>query len=153
MALAVKDALIAVWIVGEEELVQGLERPRRDGDGGRTSVEMSKSGIYLCQVAAKIHGIQLDSELPFPQWDNGGGSTCIFVVVDESWYRIRILVIVEEIRSFFKDLSSLVLCPSNSGRKCNSRVRVAANRAQLLDTGCQWGFVDLRLDVEVGDHT
>lgn len=124
VALAVEDALVTVWIVGQEVLVQTLQRPFLNGDGRSAFVERAEGAVEDGLVASEVHRVELEDELALAQRHNGVWLLGIFEVVQECRERVRILVVLEKLRCLLKDMGSLILRPVDSNSVHDARIGV-----------------------------
>lgn len=124
VALAVEDALVTVGIVGEEVLVQALQRPFLNGDGRSAFVERAEGAVEDGLIAPEVHRIKLEDELALAQRHNGVWLLGIFEVIQERRERVRILVVLEKVRGLLKDMRGLILCPVDSDCVHDARVGV-----------------------------
>lgn len=124
VALAVEDALVPVGVVGEEVLIQALQRPFLNGDGRSAFVERAEGAIEDGLVASEVHSVELEDELALAQWHNGIWLLGIFEVIQQCRERVRILVVLEKFRGLLKHMGSLILCPVDSNSVHDARVGV-----------------------------
>lgn len=124
VALAIEDALVTVGVVGEEVLVQALQRPFLDCDGRSAFVERAEGAVEDGLVASEVHGVELEDELALAQWHNGVWLLRIFEVIQQCRERVRILVVLEKVCGLLKDMRGLILCPVDSNCVHDARVGV-----------------------------
>lgn len=124
MALSIENALISVWIVGEEILIHGLQCPSFECDRSCSLVELFKGGIDLGHVTSEVHRIQLQSEFSLSEWYDRAGVAGILVIVQKGRESIGVLIVVEEVYGLFEDLSSLVLAPGYRSGVSHTGIRV-----------------------------
>lgn len=157
VALAVEDALVAVGVVGEEVLVQALQRPLLNGDGRSAFVKRTECAVEDGLIASEVHCVQLEDELAFAQRHNGVRLCRVLVIVQKGWERVRVLVVLEKVRGLLEDVRSLVFRPIDSYSVNNARVRVSSEGGiSILSRRClkhRGNWENTRLDVKVGDNS